>query len=163
MANMKRKEIVEHIGLVQVKKEIKKRKVNALILDRLIFIEKMFELDDVQLASKSIGIAPSTGYEWLKRWNKEGLNGLIPQYDGGKPSKLSEEDYKRLDEILDKTPNLTTDIVSEILKSEFGVEFSDRHISRILKRLNYTYTKPFMIYSKMPDDAEDQLKKNFDN
>ncbi len=100
---------------------------------------------------------------WLKRWNKEGLNGLIPKYDGGKPPKLSEEDYKILDEILEKTPNLTTDIVSDILKSEFGVVFSDRHISRILKKLNYTYTKPFMIYSKMPDDAEDQLKKNFDN
>ncbi len=163
MANVKRKEIVGHIGLVGVKKEIKKRKVNALILDRLIFIEKMFELDDVQLASKSVGIAPSTGYEWLKRWNREGLSGLMPKYDGGKPSKLSEEDYRRLDEILEKIPNLTTDIVSEILKSEFGVVFSDRHISRILKRLNYAYTKPFMIYSKMPDDAEDQLKKNFDN
>ena len=153
MANVKRKEIVEHIGLVEVRKNIKKRKVNALILDRLIFIEKMFELDDVQLASISVGIAPSTGYEWLKRWNKEGLNGLIPKYDGGKPSKLSEEDYKKLDEILEKIPNLTTDIVSDLLKSRFGVEFSDRHISRILKRLNY----------KMPDDAEDTLKKNSDN
>ena len=163
MANMKRKEIVEHIGLVAVRKNIKRRKVNALILDRLIFIGKMFELDDVQLASRSVGIAPSTGYEWLKRWNKEGLNGLIPRYDGGKPAKLSEEDYKELDEILEKIPNLTTDIVSDLLKSRFGIEFSDRHISRILKKLNYTYTKPFMIYSKMPDDAEDQLKKNFDN
>ncbi|MEN6593156.1 MAG: helix-turn-helix domain-containing protein [Methanobacterium sp.] len=163
MANVKQKEILEHIGLVGVKKEIKKRKVNALILDRLIFIKKMFELDDVQLASKSVGIAPATGYRWLKRWNKEGLNGLIPKYDGGKPPKLSDEDYRKLDEILEKTPNLTTDIVSDLLKSEFGVKFSDRHISRILKKLNYIYTKPFMIYSKMPDDAEDQLKKNFDN
>ncbi|MBU4608283.1 MAG: helix-turn-helix domain-containing protein [Euryarchaeota archaeon] len=163
MVNVKRKEIVEHIGLVGVKKEIRKRKVNALILDRLIFIKKMFELDDVQLASQSVGISFSTGYIWLKRWNEEGLNGLIPKYDGGKPPKLSEEDYKILDGILEKTPNLTVDIVSDILKSEFGVVFSDRHISRILKKLNYTYTKPFMIYSKMPDDTEDQLKKNFDN
>jgi len=75
MANVKRKEILEHIGLVDVKKEIKKRKVNALILDRLIFIRKMFELDDVQSASKSVGIGASTGYIWLKRWNEEGLNG----------------------------------------------------------------------------------------
>jgi len=64
--------------LVGVKKEIKKRKVNALILDRLIFIRKMFELDDVPSASKSVGIGASTGYIWLQRWNEEGLNGLIP-------------------------------------------------------------------------------------
>lgn len=163
MSNKKRLKIVEHVGLSGVKKEIKKRKVNALILDRLLFIKKMFELDDVQLAAKSVGISHNTGYIWLRRWNKEGMNGLIPKYDGGKPSKLSDEDYRKLDEILEKTPNLTTDIASDILKSEFGVKFSDRHVSRILIKLNYTYTKPFMIYSKMPDDAEDQLKKNFDN
>lgn len=163
MANKKRLEIVEHIGLSGVKKEIKKRKVNALILDRLLFIRKMFELDDVQLAAKSVGISHNTGYIWLRRWNEEGMDGLIPKYDGGKPPKLSDEDYRRLDEIFEKTPNLTTDIASDILKSEFGVVFSDRHVSRILRKLNYTYTKPFMIYSKMPDDAEDQLKKNVDN
>ncbi|MEN4006681.1 MAG: helix-turn-helix domain-containing protein, partial [Methanobacterium sp.] len=103
----------------------KKRKVNALILDRLLFIKKMFELEDVQLASKSMGISHNTGYIWLRRWNKEGMKGLIPKYDGGKPPKLSDEDYKELDEILEKTPNLTVDIASDILKSEFGVEFSD--------------------------------------
>lgn len=163
MSNKKRLKIVEHVGLSGVKQEIRKRKVNALILDRLLFIKKMFELDDVQLAAKSVGISHNTGYIWLRRWNKEGMNGLIPKYDGGKPPKLSDEDYRKLDEILEKTPNLTTDIARDILKSEFGVEFSDRHVSRILRKLNYTYTKPFMIYSKMPDDAEDQLKKNFDN
>jgi len=41
-----------------------------------------------ELASKSVGISASTGYIWLKRWNEEGLNGLIPKYDGGKPLKL---------------------------------------------------------------------------
>ena len=63
---------------------------------------------------------------------------MEPKYDGGKPHRLSGEDYKILDEILKKTPN----------------------VSDILKKLNYTYTKSFMIYYRMPDDAEDQLKKN---
>jgi len=44
------------------------------------FIEKMFELGDAQLTSKSVGIVPSTGCGWLKRWNEEGLNGLILKY-----------------------------------------------------------------------------------
>jgi len=51
-----------------------------------------------------------------------------------------------LDEILEKTPNLTADIVSDILKS-----------------LNYTHTKPLMIYYRMSYDAEDQLKKPAEN
>lgn len=40
MANVSKKGIVEHIGLAGVKKEIKKRKVNAFILDRLILLKK---------------------------------------------------------------------------------------------------------------------------
>jgi len=78
---VKRKEILEHTGVVGVRTEIKKRKVNALILDSLIFIEKMFELGDTQLTSKFVGIALSTGYGWLKkRGDEEGLNGLILKY-----------------------------------------------------------------------------------
>ena len=29
-----------------------------------------------------------------------------------------------------------------------------------MKKLDYSYTKPYKIYSKMPDDAEEHFKKN---
>ena len=29
-----------------------------------------------------------------------------------------------------------------------------------MKKLDYTYTKPYKIYAKMPKDAEEQLKKH---
>ena len=29
-----------------------------------------------------------------------------------------------------------------------------------MKKLDYFYTKPYKIYSKMPTDAEEQLKKH---
>ncbi|MCC7554293.1 MAG: helix-turn-helix domain-containing protein [Methanobacteriaceae archaeon] len=159
MVSVIKKEIEDHIGLDGVKKEIKKRKVDAIVMQRLIFIQSMFEHEDVQKASKVVGVAPSTGYEWLKRWNAEGINGLTPKYDGGKPSKLSKEDYKKLDKLFYETENLTTDLAHEIVKTNFNIDFSQRHIQRILKRLKYTYTKPYMIYAKIPEDAEDQLKK----
>ena len=120
----------------------------------------MFKGISVPEASKNIGISHTTGYEWLKRWNEGGLDGLIPNYAGGRPSELSEEDLKKLDKILLNTPNLTNDIVSDIIEYEFNVKYSDRNVSRILRKLNYTYTKPYMIYKKMPEDAEEQLKKN---
>jgi putative transposase len=133
------------------------------LTERLIFISDIFKGFSVPKASKNIGIAHSTGYGWLERWNNEGLDGLYPKYAGGRPPELSKENYEKLDKIFQKTPNLTNDIASDIIKYEFNVRFSDRHISRILRKLNYTYTKPYLIYKKMPEDTEEQLKKNFKN
>jgi putative transposase len=161
MAGKIKVEVKDHLSLKEILSEIKKRKVEYDLTERLIFISDLFKGISVPKASKNIGIAHSTGYEWLERWNNEGLNGLYPKYDGGRPSELSKENLEKLDKILLKTPNLTNDIVLNIIEYEFGVKYSDRNVSRILRKLNYTYTKPYMIYKKMPEDAEEQLKKNF--
>jgi putative transposase len=163
MVNVSKKKIIDHMSLSEVKQEIKKRNIDAVVMQRLIFIKTMFETNNVPKSSQVVDIAPSTGYEWLKRWNKEGIDGLTPKYDGGKPPKLSKEDYKILDKLFKNVPNLTTDLAHEIIEINFNVDVSERHIQRILKKLNYTYTKPYMIYAKMPDDTEDQLKKNSRN
>jgi transposase len=34
-------------------------------------------------------------------------------------------------------------------------------VERILRDLKFGYGKPYTIYSKMPEDAEESLKKNF--
>ncbi|KZX16285.1 hypothetical protein MBCUT_09630 [Methanobrevibacter cuticularis] len=154
-------EVKDHLSLKEILAEIKNRKVDYDLTERLIFMSDILKGFSVPKASKNIGIAHSTSYEWLKMWNLEGIEGLYPKHDGGRPPKLSKEDLEKLDKILEKTPNLTNDIASDIIKHEFDVEFSYRNISRILRKLKYTYTKPYMIYAKMPEYAEEQLKKNF--
>ena len=49
--------------------------------------------------------------------------------------------------------------VKYIIEVVFGVTYSIRQIERIMKKLNYSYTKPYQIYAKMPKDAKIQLKK----
>ena len=86
--------------------------------------------------------------EELKR--KEGSKGQ---------SKLSDEQFIILDEIIQKENLQTAKEVQDKIKKEFNVEYSIRQIERIMKKLDYSYTKPYKIYSKMPDDAEEQFKK----
>ena len=159
MVSVAKKKVKPHLDLNEIEKEIKKRKIDAAVMKRLIFIKSMLEHDDIQIASKTVGISHSTGYVWLRRWNAEGLEGLTPKFTGGPHPQLSEEDYEKLEKILENTTNLTTDLAHDIIEVNFKVDFSERHVQRILRKLNYTYTKPFMIYAKMPDDAEDQLQK----
>ncbi|KZX14129.1 helix-turn-helix domain-containing protein [Methanobrevibacter curvatus] len=159
MVSVAKRKVEPHLSLNEIEKEIKKRKIDAYVMRRLIFIKSMIQSENIQIASKIVGISIPTGYVWLRRWNAEGFEGLIPKFAGGPRPKLSEEDYKKLDKLLENTPNLTTDLAHDIIEVNFKVDFSERHIQRILRKLNYTYTKPFMIYAKMPDDAEEQLQK----
>ncbi len=48
----------------------------------------------------------------------------------------------------------------ELIKERFDVEYSIRQVERILRDLKFGYAKPYTIYSKMPEDAEELLKKN---
>ena len=43
----------------------------------------------VEEAAELVGVTKATGYAWLKRWNSRGYEGIIPDFGGGRPSKLT--------------------------------------------------------------------------
>ncbi|KZX17195.1 hypothetical protein MBCUT_03350 [Methanobrevibacter cuticularis] len=55
---------------------------------------------------------------------------------------------------------LSTRKIHEIIKKEFNIDYSMSRIPAIVKKLGYSYKKGYIIYSKMPEDAEIILKKN---
>jgi transposase len=91
---------------------------------------------------------------------KRGYENLYPKYkNGGRKAKLTEEQFKELNEIMINESFLSTRKVHEIIKKEFDVDYSINRIPAIVKKLGYSYKKGYIIYSKMPDDAEIVLKK----
>lgn len=50
--------------------------------------------------------------------------------------------------------------VRQFIIDEFNVEYSIRQVERILNALGFSYSKTCKIYEKMPEDAEEILKKN---
>ncbi|MBW9220964.1 helix-turn-helix domain-containing protein [Methanothermococcus sp. SCGC AD-155-M21] len=78
----------------------------------------------------------ATGYSWLKRWNSKGYEGLIPEFGGGRPPKLTKEQKEKLKEILNEKDSWTTKEVQKLIEKKFGVEYSSYHVRRILKSLH---------------------------
>ncbi|MHC1566552.1 MAG: helix-turn-helix domain-containing protein, partial [Candidatus Syntropharchaeia archaeon] len=70
-----------------------------------------------------------------RKVNKQGLEGLKPNYGGGRPSELSKEQKEELKVILKERDDWTTKEVRKLIKNRFGVEYSLRHVSRILRSL----------------------------
>ncbi len=122
------------------------------------FIRHLYKGEGVEKAAELIGITKATGYNWLKSWNSRGYEGLIPQFAGGKPPKLSNDQKKELKEML-KDKSWTTKEVQELIKKKFGVDYSSWQVRRILKSMGMKYAKPLQKDYRKPENAEELLKK----
>jgi len=104
------------------------------VLQRLYFIKRRYDGKSVEEACRSVGVAKPVGYEWQKRWNDDGYDGLIPLYAGGRPSKLSDQQKERLELLLGGKNAWTTDEVRLLISNEFGVEYTLKQVRVISKK-----------------------------
>ncbi|WP_086975715.1 IS630 family transposase [Archaeoglobus fulgidus] len=159
MGRKPEKEVVRWLTLEELNEEIRKRKICSEVLRKLFFIKELYKGATVPQAAKEVGVSKVIGYVWLERWNKQGLEGLKPNYGGGRPSELSDEQKEELKSILKERDNWTTKEVRELIKENFGVEYSLRHVSRLLKSFGMKYAKPYQKDYRRPENAEESLKK----
>jgi len=153
--------IQKHMTSDELKSRIKTLEKDTKILKRLYFIKYRYRGDSVEESSQRIGITRNEGYIWQRRWNEHGYEGLIPRYSGGRPMKLSPDEFDRMRDLLHQETTWTTYEVRTMIHQEFGVEYTLKQIRIILKSLNMAYGKPFTHDYRRPIDAESILKKNF--
>jgi len=151
--------IKKHMTRDELESRIKTLEKDAKILKRLYFVKFRYDGDSVEESSQRIGVTRNEGYIWQRRWNELGYDGLIPRYAGGRPMKLSSEEFDHLKELLSLKNTWTTEEVRVKIYEEFGVEYTLKQIRIILKKLHMAYGKPFTHDYRRPDDAESLLKK----
>ena len=132
---MKRKciyKVIKHLSEEEIDRKIREQK-DARVLKRLYFIRHLYRGMSVKEAADLIGVTKATGYSYLKRWNSKGYEGLIPEFGGGRPPKLTEENKEKLKEILKEKGPWTTKEVQKLIEKKFGVKYSPYHVRRILR------------------------------
>jgi putative transposase len=152
-------QVEKHIPMEELDRKIKKLEKDTRVLKRLYFIRYLYKGMSVEEAADLVGVTKATGYVWLKRWNSDGYQALIPEFGGGRPSKLTKEQKEELKEKLKEKDSWTTREVQELIESEFGVNYSSWQIRRILRAFGMKYAKPYQKDYRKPEDAEDTLKK----
>lgn len=149
----------KHLTLEELKTVIQEKRKDAKMLERLLFIKFLYKGDPVPKAAKRVEVSDVTGYNWLERWNEGGVEGIKPQFAGGPKPKLNQEQKEKLREMLEEEEPWTTEEAQDLVKREFGVEYSDTQIRRILKDIGFVFSRPFPKDYRRPEDAKDQLKK----
>jgi len=143
----------------ELDQHIKSIEKDVKILKRLYYVKYRYSGETVEIASRKVGVTKMIGYEWQSRWNKDGYNGLIPRYAGGRPSKLSDDQKVELKGLLKDRNDWTTSEVRELIKDLFHVEYTLKQIRIILKKFGMKFGKPFVNDYRRPANAEDILKK----
>ncbi len=156
-------EVKRHLTSMELRKLIKEEQKRGKVLQRLIFINDLYEGKSVPEAAKAVGVVKVIAYEWLKRWNESSYDGLIPRFAGGKPSKLTEDQKKELKALLEAKDLWYLNEITELIKTRFGVEYSERQVRRILKSFRMKHAKPYQVDYRKPKDAEEKLKKTRSN
>ena len=135
-----------------------KRERDKRFAERLIFIRSLYDGETVEKAVARLGRCKATGYTWLKRWNPTGLNGLKPEFGGGRPPKISVEKQEELKQALLTRDYWTTKEAKQLIREKFGVEYSHSSARRILKGIGMRFAKPYPHDYRRPKDAEEKLK-----
>jgi len=143
----------------ELDRRIRSLEKDARVLKRLYFVRYRYDGLSVEEAAKRVGVTRMVGYEWQRRWNQDGVEGLVPRFAGGRPSKLGEEQKKELKSFLAGRDDWTTVEVRDLILEEFGVEYTLKQVRVILKGFGMKHGKPYQQDHRRPVDAEEQLKK----
>lgn len=114
----------------------------ARLVQRLCFVANCYRGDSATDAARRVGVSSSTGSRWVTRWNDAGVDGLRPDYGGGRPSKLDAAARERLRERLRADDPWTTAAVRELLREEFDVAYAPGYLPRLLRSLGFAYRDP---------------------
>jgi transposase len=97
-----------------------------------------------------VGAPRQTVYRWLDVLNESGIEALREMSKGGRPAQLDNVQHERLRQILLAGPQAAgfgTDLwtlkrVRETIKRQFGVQYSEVHVWRLLGKLGFSSQKP---------------------
>lgn len=119
-----------------------KAEKNSTIKERLqAVLWRLKRIDYAQIA-KMLNRSNDTITQWVKRWNKEGYDGLKDKPRSGRPQTLSLNEEKEIIDAVNQSSRITCKILKFKIKNEYGKDFTISGINAMLRRHNLSWKKP---------------------
>jgi len=161
MKSVRRTEIVKHVSekkLDEAMNEAQKADETRLVR-RLCFIKNVYLGDTDKIAARRVGVSQPTGGRWLEAWNRGGVDGLRPNFAGGRPAKLSPEQFAEFFALLKEGQPWTPQEIDTLLWERYGVTYDRAHLARILRADGMQYAKPRPMDPRQSPDAEEEFRE----
>ena len=122
-------------------------------IERLIFIKMRRAGIEMSKAMEVSDISKPTAYEWQEDWNKHGLESIIPNYAGGAPRRLDDEQLEAVKELLGHESLSTTEIYTHTTFAELKKEYEE-NLERLRKRAEERKTERDTVKAEMEARAD---------
>lgn len=114
-----------------------------------------------------LGDSPRTVANWIRRFEEEGLVGLVEGERPGRPARLNEEQVAEINTALRKTPNdfgLTGNLwdgktLAAFIHQQWAVPLGVRQCQRLFRQLGFRLRKPRPEIARADPEAQARFKK----
>ncbi len=104
---------------------------------------------------------------WIRRYQEDGLQGLVENERDGRPSRISQQQMQRIASALRKRPQdfgLNGGIwdgksLAAFIRNEFGIELGVRQCQRLFKQLGFRLRKPRPMIARSNPEVQRAFKK----
>ncbi len=113
-------------------------------------------------AAKELHRSRAWASDWLKRYQKEGIEGLKDRTKSGRPPELSEDiSFSIKKELSNSKQGWTTKQVEELIIKKSGIKYHYTHIYRILRKWGFKQKVPRKVHvnTASPEEKEDFKKR----
>lgn len=159
MKGSRRFDVIEYLSEAELDTAINEaQKANeARLVRRLCFVKNLYAGDVLEEAARRVGVSQANSSRWAHAWNDAGVDGLRPRFGGGRPPKLSDEQFAELCEILEDGQPWTPRAIHTLIEERYSVTYDPAHLSRKLRASGMHYAKPRPMDPRSPDDADEIL------
>ena len=134
---------------------------------RILAIALVLEGGSREAAARAAGAQRQTLRDWVIRYNGEGLDGLKDRPKPGRTPRLSGEQLKALDRLVEQGPGIAADKVvrwrcadlKAVAQTRFGVSLSERSIGRILGQRRFARLSVRPRHRDADEAAQEAFKK----
>jgi transposase len=98
-------------------------------------------------ATKDLHRSRAWASDWLKRHDKEGIDGLKDRQKSGRPTEIPEDiEYQIKKELSSSKQGWTTKQVEELIIKKSGIKYHYTHIYRILRKWGFKQKVPRKVH-----------------
>jgi transposase len=114
-----------------------------------------------------LGDAPRTVENWVRRFEKHGLSGLVEGDRPGRPTRLTEEQVHEIEALLRKPPvSAGRDIglwdgktLSSYIAERYQIDIGVRQCQRLFRQLGFRLRKPRPVIANADPERQEAHKK----
>lgn len=136
--------------------KIYRKESDVRIKERLLLIIRIFsDNEEIESVAKQMHRSRAWAYKWYKRYNDQGINGLMDKPRTGRPSFVDKDMMARIrKELSDSNTGWDTKQVMNLFQKKTGIKYHREHIPRLLHQWGFSPKVPQKRFVKRANKEE---------